>query len=127
MTFTFTYPEYKSPTLIEQSQYKQYWGDGTSNYSLKCVSNNAYAMWGNATPTASSLGTAFGERANHRVQTSSFEKASDKPAEILTIYYDTRDGLFNRGVNLNKITEVASPFPNEKLDGYCTPPEGWNG
>ena len=42
------------------------------------------------------------------------------------MYYDTRDGLINRGVNLQpKVQVCPSPFPASQGRG-CPVPPGWN-
>lgn len=79
---------------------------------------------------SSSLGTGFGEEKKHEVVKSGFDRASDNPSAVLSVYYDTRQGLLHRGINLDGTVEIASPFPKESwddIDGYCKPPVGWKG
>ena len=77
---------------------------------------------------SSSLGTGFGDRTEHRVVSVGFERASETPTEVLTVYYDTRQGLKNRGIAVDGYTEIASPFPGSQrdYDKYCEPPQDWN-
>lgn len=74
-----------------------------------------------------SLGTEFGNREDHRVTSALFEKATNVPAEVLTIRYGDRDELRRRGVDLAQKPVVAgepSPFPAEQ---GCQPPPNWKG
>jgi hypothetical protein len=72
------------------------------------------------------IGTGFGEKTKHRVNEESFSQASSSPAEVLTVYYDTRDGLKRRGIDVDWAPSVSpSPFPKENVDKYCQPPVGW--
>lgn len=82
-----------------------------------------------AASSNSSLGTAFGGRSDHRVTSVAFERASEYPVEVLTIYYDDRKGLLNRGLDLDKTLEIASPFSDSQAayDHYCKPPKHWEG
>ena len=76
---------------------------------------------------AQELGTGFGERHRHVVQEVPFEKATDSPAEVLEIRYDSRQGLQRRGIDLDQrqhVTSEPNAFPGEK---GCQPPSGWNG
>jgi len=73
------------------------------------------------------LGTGFGERAQHEVHTTTFDKATDEPAVVATIYYDDLKGLRTRGINIRrqrKRNRLPDPFPRDK---GCTPPNGWRG
>lgn len=94
--------------------------------SAQASSNNSY--YSSSAPAKQSLGTGFGDKATHRVTTSSFERANEIPNEILTVYYDTRQGLQNRGINLDYTPEIASPFPKDNYTPpFCEPPKGWRG
>jgi hypothetical protein len=80
-----------------------------------------------AAPQAPSLGTEFGKKATHKVQRVTFERATSKPAEVITIRYGDREELRQRGVDLAQKPKVVGPptaFPAE--DG-CKPPSGWSG
>ena len=77
----------------------------------------------------SSLGTGFGDKTEHRVVSVGFERASSIPIEVLTVYYDTRQGLKDRGIDVEGYTEIASPFPGsqKEYNKFCEPPKGWDG
>lgn len=75
---------------------------------------------------APDLGTGFGREAEHRVTSTTFEKRSDKPDEVLEIQYDSREGLRRRGVDVSKKPTVAHPRPFPGQRG-CRPPAGWHG
>jgi hypothetical protein len=72
------------------------------------------------------LGTGFGERAQHEVHTTTFDKATDSPVVIATIYYDDLKGLRAQGINIRrqKSKRLPDPFPADK---GCNPPNGWRG
>lgn len=75
------------------------------------------------------LGTGFGEKQSHRVNEADFKVATEVPAEVLVVQYDTREGLKHRGVDVDWRPEVVpNPFPKEKRSkDFCEPPRGWNG
>jgi hypothetical protein len=77
---------------------------------------------------SSSLGTGFGDKTEHKVVAVGFERDSSSPAEVLTVYYDTRSGLKNRGIDVEGYTEIASPFPGSQAEynKFCQPPDDWN-
>lgn len=73
------------------------------------------------------LGTGFGERHRHQVESVPFERSSDTPDEVLDIRYDSRQGLRKRGVDLDqrpRVTSEPNAFPGNK---GCQPPSGWDG
>lgn len=51
-----------------------------------------------APPTESRLGTGHGERLADRTEYTDFRRQSDHPAEVITIYYDSRANLVARGI-----------------------------
>jgi hypothetical protein len=58
------------------------------------------------------LGTGHGERLNAPTEYTSFQRASSAPAEIITIYYDSRANLMARGIIPNPRHQVRpNPFP----------------
>jgi hypothetical protein len=58
------------------------------------------------------LGTGHGERLNAPTEYTSFQRASSAPAEIITIYYDSRANLMARGIIPNPRYQVRpNPFP----------------
>ena len=72
------------------------------------------------------LGAGFGERAKHEVHETHFDKATDSPVVIATIYYDDLKGLRAQGINIRrqKSKRLPNPFPADK---GCNPPNGWRG
>ena len=75
------------------------------------------------------LGTGFGERTEHHVQTTTFNSATEEPICVATIYYDDLDGLRARGIRISRKARrkprLPNPFPRDK--GCCKPPPGWRG
>lgn len=73
------------------------------------------------------LGTTFGERRESRITSTQFERATPKPAAVLVIRYEQREGLRALGIDVDGLSqrETASPFPAET--GYAKPPPGWKG
>ncbi len=58
------------------------------------------------------LGTGHGERINAPTEYTSFQRASSAPAEIITIYYDSRANLMARGIIPDPRYQVRpNPFP----------------
>jgi hypothetical protein len=79
------------------------------------------------------LGTEFGEEHESRVERTTFERASARPAAVLTFRYDDRDGLLALGIDVDGRgrrgdeawrRESASPFRGDA--SYCEPPAGWS-
>ncbi|HZY05238.1 MAG TPA: hypothetical protein VFF02_17240 [Anaeromyxobacteraceae bacterium] len=80
------------------------------------------------------LGTEFAERHHSHVEEVPFERAASRPAAVLTLRYDDRDGLRAAGVDLEPWGQVrrdevwrrenATPF---RSSGFAQPPPGWPG
>jgi len=73
------------------------------------------------------LGTEFGEARDSSVTHVAFERASSRPAALLTLRYDDRAGLAALGIELDGrrpddrwLRATAEPFR-----GYAAPPPGW--
>jgi hypothetical protein len=91
----------------------------TTLCSCQSVNDACYS-----TEAVNNLGTGFGQQAAHGVTNVSFNRCSN-PEVVFTMYYDTRDGLVNRGVSLQpKVQVCPSPFPASKGKG-CPVPPGW--
>jgi len=80
------------------------------------------------------LGTEFGEEHASHVDRTTFERASARPAAVLTFRYDDREGLLALGIDVDGRgwaadeawrREHASPFRADA--SYCEPPPGWRG
>lgn len=78
------------------------------------------------------LGTEFGEEHASPVRTVSFERASARPAAVLTLRYDDRDGLLALGIAVDGrwaarddawLRETADPFRGNRT--FAEPPPGW--
>lgn len=80
------------------------------------------------------LGTGFGEEHPSQVEEVPFERASGRPASVLSLRYDDRPGLIALGIDVDSGTvssrdralrEKAEPFRRD--DCYAEPPLGWPG
>ncbi len=78
------------------------------------------------------LGTEFGEEHASHVRTVRFERASARPAAVLTVRYDDREGLAALGIDVDGrwargedayLRDTAEPFRERR--GYADPPPGW--
>lgn len=82
-------------------------------------------------PTAASvqnLGTGFGARAEHQVQSTHFEPATTEPTCVAVIYYDDVTGLKARGIKIQGFEcgrGLPNPFPKDRGEG-CEPPCDWD-
>ncbi len=56
------------------------------------------------------LGTGHGERLNDPTRYTAFQRASGTPAEVVTIYYDSRENLLARGI-IPRPSHYAYPQP----------------
>ncbi len=70
---------------------------------------------------APSLGTGHGRREYSRVDTTSFERASTTPDEVITLYYDSREKLVAMGV-LPPTREYARRRPQPFPGGFVPDP-----
>lgn len=61
--------------------------------------------------TLGPLGTGHGEREDSVVHTVDFQRASDTPDEVVTIYYDTRSRLVARGILPATPVHTPQAFP----------------
>jgi hypothetical protein len=62
-------------------------------------------------PREERLGTGHGERENSQVGYTTFRRASDRPSEVLSIYYDSHANLVARGIIRTAIPVTPSPNP----------------
>ena len=58
-----------------------------------------------------SLGTGHGERIDSSSRYTDFRRASEQPAEVVTIYYDSRENLVARGIIVPSRPPQPNPFP----------------
>lgn len=75
---------------------------------------------------AQNIGTGFGHQVGHRVVRVRFDKATETPNAVLTIYYDDREGLKAKGIDLANRPKIYDPNPFPGQSG-CVPPPGWRG
>ena len=71
--------------------------------------------------SASRLGTGHGERISAPTQYTEFRRASDSPAEMLTIYYDSRARLLAQGI-IPRPRPTLNPLPNPFPGGFTPDP-----
>ena len=57
------------------------------------------------------LGTGHGERIHAPTQYTEFRRASSAPAEVIAIYYDSRQNLIAQGI-IPRHARMPQPFPN---------------
>ncbi|PWB43683.1 MAG: hypothetical protein C3F19_02450 [Rhodocyclales bacterium] len=76
---------------------------------------------GRAMQEEARLGTGHGERLNDPTQYTDFRRASEAPAEVLTIYYDSRENLVARGI-IPRAPRYAHPQPFPA--GFVPDPQG---
>jgi len=74
------------------------------------------------------LGTEFGEQLSSSVSSTTFNRASDAPCEVWTIYYDSMEALRQKGIMVGRPSQrhkrAPQAFPKRpEWDGpYCQPP-----
>jgi len=64
-----------------------------------------------AKPAETQLGTGHGRRETSHAQYVNFERASSAPAEVVTLYYDSRQNLVARGVIREPVPVAPLPYP----------------
>jgi hypothetical protein len=81
-----------------------------------------------AAPVPQSLGTAFGERREAKIHSTSFDRATSSPASVLALRYEHRESLRALGIPIDDLStrETANPFPAEP-GPFAKPPPGWRG
>ena len=57
------------------------------------------------------LGTGHGERESSQVSYTDFRRASERPAEVITLYYDSYRNLLARGIVPQPSRGIPNPFP----------------
>jgi len=68
------------------------------------------------------LGTGYGDEAESRVQTTSFDRER-QPAAQLLVYYDDREGLVLRGISFRTSVDIVVPDSPQAFAGFCPPPK----
>lgn len=74
-----------------------------------------------AAPAESRLGTGHGERLSAPAEYTDFIRASERPAEMLAIYYDSRANLIARGIIP---AAPRAPLPDPFPAGFVPDPRG---
>jgi hypothetical protein len=117
------------------------WGEGRASSEPAPAEAGAPSADLGAAPGASArreksaerpgLGTGFGERRDSPVTEVAFVRASERPAALLTLRYDDRDGLLAQGIDLDRGSPVAEAHRRRDADPfrrdgrYAEPPPGW--
>jgi hypothetical protein len=71
------------------------------------------------------VGTGYGGRKEMRTRETTFERATDAPAQVISLRYATKTALVKWGVIQEPDIPSPNPFPAEKVG--VKPPPGWNG
>ena len=76
------------------------------------------------------VGTGYGHEVRFQTVSTVFNRATEQPAEIISLRYATRERLESWGVPLDQYEcdlGPAEPFPASAVSGSCPAPPGWNG
>lgn len=73
--------------------------------------SNADAAGARSAPAEAQLGTGHGRRETSYARQVAFERATATPAEVLTIYYDSRANLVARGILRDPVPVAPLPRP----------------
>ena len=88
---------------------------GTTSDTRLMSDNTSRGVSVNTTPLRSNLATGQGEAVESKVNTVEFDASTTHSNEDI-LYYDSRQGLIDRGVIRTRKTHVPNPFPG---DGFC--------
>lgn len=92
----------------------------TAAYSTNCVGSHLRSS-PVASATLNNVGTEWGQQVASEVTSEEFKRGD--LLGVLAIYYDDRDGLKARGIDLSKPKfHTPNPFP---ATGFCQPPTGY--
>jgi hypothetical protein len=114
---TLTYP---SHVVLDNTT------NATLNTTINCSASGGKGE-GSVCYTANMAATEFGPAQEHKVQSTTFNRAAVNPYEIITIHYNFTSELKKMGIDLKKRPKVfhsPSPFPGS-VQGCCQPPPGW--
>jgi hypothetical protein len=97
--------------------------EALADQSVEKSANRSSAIAGAVSPPTPKLGTGHGERENSQVSRTTFERASDQPAEIIRIRYDNYSNLVAMGVIQPSRSSPSrpDPFPDSQA-GYVPDP-----
>ena len=101
------------------------------NHSINCnasadatANTNSVTLDSMTASSTSQIGTGFGREQEHAVMVTEFKRQAT-PEAIMTIYYDSRNGLQAKGVPLTPVVAIVpQAFPGSTNKG-CKPPAGW--
>lgn len=102
-------------------------GGGGPTYATNSVQPSS-SIIGSRESLGGSVGAGYGTEHDFRTTTVSFEKATAAPAEVITIYYGTREQLLAWGVPEEKLASpqaLPSGFPASEPSVKAPP--GWRG
>lgn len=92
--------------------------------AAKATKNEADRRGRQAAAMEKKLATGHGERVAAPTEYTSFRRASATPAEVITIYYDSRANLIARGIIPDPRPSVRPPLPNPFPGGFVPDPRG---
>ena len=78
------------------------------------------------TKSAPRLGTGYGQKATMYTEETTFDRATEKPVQVITLQYAVREKLIEWGVPVPETFPVPSAFPASEPQGVPAPP-GWQG
>ncbi len=87
----------------------------------RCLNTNVATSKGSLQPQ--SAGTGYGESIRDRTRRVDFDRDLTRKS-IVALYYDTVDGLRDKGVPVDAVVGCPNPFPGEPEQLYCPPPPG---
>lgn len=85
--------------------------------TARCMSFNA------AMSTPQHAGTGYGDSLEDRVRRVDFDRDQNQKS-VVALYYDTVDGLRQKGVPVDTVVGCPNPFPGEPDQLYCPAPSG---
>jgi hypothetical protein len=117
------------PTAFPESERRAKAGDASEESVAMAPSATADAAGAGGSfappPAQSQLGTSYGETQYSAVQEVEFKrKRKRKPDAILTVYYDSIQGLQSRGITVSAPSPIMvdpQPFPQSR-PGFAAPP-----
>jgi hypothetical protein len=99
---------------------------GYNDYD-EAPAQEAYPAQAAKEESASGIGTAYGQSVSSRAEVVPFvRRDTERPTELVAVYYDDRDGLKARGIRVSKDMEAVrrtpAPFPGVEGSGEFAPP-----
>jgi hypothetical protein len=97
-------------------------GSAKSTAGRSSSADNSLSASPSAPQTVPKLGTGHGQREESMVSRTEFERAQDRPNEIIKIRYDSREALVAMGVIPSVSQRVPNPFPMSGNSTYVPDP-----